>query len=321
MARGAIAARVRTIETMLALVGAAALILGAAACTEETSARQGPREAPPAAPATQPGQPQERVPSSSAPPSAVATPATAAVNTTRPAPPATSVTPAATEAHPGVVFAADFSGTALRGEAWVETRQGDFREAVVDILDGRLRLRAGTIGTRDDTVKHLGVRTVEQVIDLSRPVEVAAEIDWNDQANGCYLRASLFLCPTLTDGTAAAEPDWLKLEYVGVPPGKNGRALLGRRSRRQLRHLFTEGWPKEQRTGRKIGRQQVVLRLDSANIEIVENGRSIFGPAPHGLAFRRAYLYLQISSHSNYPPREIFFDNVAVRTISSDGGS
>jgi hypothetical protein len=207
----------------------------------------------------------------------------------------------------------DFSSAELRQGVWAQTREGDFREAAVDILGGRLRLRADTIGTRDDTVKHLGVRTVEQVIDLSRPIEVAAEIDWNDQFNGCYLRASLYLCPTLTDGTAAAEPDWLKFEYVGVPPGKNGRALLGRRSKGQLRHLFTEGWPTEQRTGRKIGRQQVVLRLDGANIEIIENGRSVFGPAPHALTFRRAYLYLQVSSHSNYPPREIFFDNVVVR--------
>ena len=301
---------------MLALVGATALTLSAVACTEESSVRQGTRDPPPAAPQAQPEKPR-----SSAPSSPAAAPTTAAAAAAREGVPATSVAPVASEADPRVVLSDSFSAAALRREAWVVTRQGDFREAAVDILDGRLRLRADTIGTRDDTVKHLGIRATQQVIDLSSPVEVAAEIDWNNQANGCYLRASLFLCPTPTNGTAAAEPDWLKFEYVGVPPGKNGRALLGRRSKRQLRHLFTEGWPKEQRTGRKIGRQKVVLRLDHTNIEIVENGRSIFGPAPHGLAFRRAYLYLQISSHSNYPPREIFFDNVVVRTMSSGGGS
>jgi hypothetical protein len=196
---------------------------------------------------------------------------------------------------------------------WTVTRSGDFKEAAVDIADGRLRLRASTIGTRDDTVKHLGVRTAKALVDISEPVEVVATIDWNNQANGCYLRATIFLCPTETLGTAADEKDWLKFEYVGVPPGKNGRAALSRRTSGNLRHLFTEGWPTEQRKGRPIGKQQVVLKLDATNIEIIENGKTWWGPKPHGLSWRQAYLYLQMSSHSNYPPREMFFDDVAVR--------
>jgi len=213
-----------------------------------------------------------------------------------------------------VVFADDFSADPLRApERWVAVRDGDFREAVVDVVEGRLRLRAGTIGTRDDTVKHLGIRTATQVVDLSSPIELAATIDWNRQANGCYLRASLYLCPTAAKGTAKAEPDWLKLEYVGVPPGKNGRALLARRRAGQLRHLFTEGWPKQQRTGRPIGKQRVVLRLGPKTVEFLENGKSLYGPAPHELTWRRAYLHLELSSHSNYPPRELFFDDLTIR--------
>jgi hypothetical protein len=200
---------------------------------------------------------------------------------------------------------------------WVVTRSGDFKEAAVDVVDDRLRLRAGTIGTRDDTVKHLGIRTAEPVVDLSRPVEIAAEVDWNDQANGCYLRGSIFLCPTKTDGTASDEEDWLKFEYVGVPPGKNGRAVLARRRDGNLRHLYTEGWPREQRTGRRLGRQQVVIKLNRETIEVIENGETWWGPTPHGLSGQKLYLYLQISSHSNYPPREIFFSRVAVRDTSN----
>jgi hypothetical protein len=199
----------------------------------------------------------------------------------------------------------------------VLTRQGDFREALVDIVAGRLRIRAGTIGTRDDTVKHLGVRSAEAVVDFSTPIEISAEIDWNNQANGCYLQASLYLCPTATEGTAASERDWLCFEYVGVPPGKNARAVLARREAGNLRMLFTEGWPDKQRTGRPVARQRVVLRLDPQNIEIVENGRPLFGPAPHGVGFRRAYLYIELASHSNYPPRALFFDDVAVRRPTS----
>jgi len=212
-----------------------------------------------------------------------------------------------------------FSAPVLPGTKWVATRDGDFKEAVADVVGGRLRLRAGTIGTRDDTVKHLGLRTAEQVVDLTTPIEIAAEIDWNNQANGCYLQASLFLCPTATDKTAADEKDWLKFEYVGVPPGKNARACLSRRQAGNLRMLYTEGWPDKQKTGRLIGKQSVVLRLDAENISILENGKPLYGPEPHGCTFPRAYLYLEICSHSNYPPREIFFDNLILRPTPRNG--
>ena len=224
--------------------------------------------------------------------------------------------PAGLPAGGGVtVFADRFSEGTAPGPRWVVTRNGDFREAAVDIVRGRLRLRAGTIGTRDDTVKHLGVRTAEAVVDSSSPIEVAAEIDWNGQANGCYLQASLYFCPTATDGTASSERDWLCFEYVGVPPGKNARAVLARWEGGNLRLLFTEGWPDQQRTGRLIGKQRVVLRIGPENVEVLENGRPLYGPAPHGLSFRRAYLYIELSSHSNYPPREIFFDDIVVRAV------
>jgi len=202
------------------------------------------------------------------------------------------------------------------GGRWVATRDGDFAEAVTDIVGGRLRVRVGTIGTRDDTVKHLGIRSATAVVDCSSPVEVAAEIDWNNQANGCYLEASLFLCPTSTDTTAANEKDWLRFEYVGVPPGRNARACLSRRQAGNLRFLYTEGWPQpdpKDRVGRPIGRQNVRLRLDRQNIEIIENGKTLWGPEPHGCDFSQAFLYLDVCSHSNYPPRELFFDNVVVR--------
>ena len=110
-----------------------------------------------------------------------------------------------------VVLNEDFNSETWPWERWTRIQDGDFQEAVVDTVNGRLRLRAATIGTRADTVKHLGIRTNEPVVDLGHRTEIEAEIDWNDQANGCYLRASLYLCPTKTDGTAKKEADWLKL--------------------------------------------------------------------------------------------------------------
>jgi hypothetical protein len=223
--------------------------------------------------------------------------------------------PVAPEAAPRPLFEEAFDAPLSFGGKWAATREGDFSDALTDVLDGRLRVRVGTMGTRDDTVKHLGIRSTGQVVDFATPVEIAAEIDWNDQANGCYLQASLFFCPTATDTTASSEPDWLEFEYVGVPPGRNARAVVARRSGGQLRMLFTEGWPDKQRTGRPIGRQQVVLRLGPETAEVSENGKLLCGPVAHGCAFRQAFLYVEVCSHSNYPPRTIFFDNIAVRRI------
>ena len=237
------------------------------------------------------------------------------VATRIPPPPKPPEPPKPTPTDPSVLLDESFAGPALSSPPWVLTRDGDFKEAVADVVEGRLRLRAGTIGTRDDTVKHLGIRTAEALVDFSSPVEVGCEFDWNKQANGCYLRASLYLCPTATEKTAAAERDWLCFQYVGVPPGKNARASLARRKAAQLRFLYTEGWPDKQRTGRPVGREKVVLRLGPDTAELIENGKTLWGPAPHGLSFRRAWLYLELSSHSNYPPRELFLDNVTVRRV------
>lgn len=217
-----------------------------------------------------------------------------------------------------IEFLEDFAHGAFPGTKWVLTRENDFQEALVDVADGRLRLRAATIGTESDTVKFLGARTAEPVVDFSSPVEVQVEIDWSSQANGCYLTAALYLCPVRTDTNPRHESDWLRFEYVGVPPGKNARAAIWRRSDGREHWIYNEGWPKEQRTGRKIGRQRLRLLIDSESLKVLENGKELAAIPQHALTFTRAFLYLQISSHSNYPPREIFFDSVAV-TGSGNG--
>lgn len=216
-------------------------------------------------------------------------------------------------------FADDFSAAELNESAWKTTRQNDFQESTIDLVDGRLRLRAATVDTDDKTVKFHGVRTVAPVVDLSRPVEVCFDLDWNDQANGCYLTAAVYLCPDPDDENPRDRRNWLKVEYIGVPPGKNGRCLVANSVNGRLRHLFTEGWPKEQRKGRRIGLQSVRLQLDSTTLKVFENGELLHEHEDHGLGSGKAHLYLQMSSHSNYPPREVFFDNVAVRQVGEGG--
>ena len=220
-----------------------------------------------------------------------------------------------------VVFREEFATAALPPRVWAITRENDFQESTIDIVqvddaggdeDRRLRLRASTIGTDDRTVKFHGVRTATPIVDLREAVEVSFSLDWNNQANGCYLTAGVYLCPTATDANPRNERDWLRVQYIGVPPGRNARCLIASKVNGRLKHLFTEGWPTEQRMGRQIALQNVRLRIDRTSLKVIENGRLLFELAGHRLGFTEAYLYLQMSSHSNYPAREIYFDNICV---------
>ena len=152
---------------------------------------------------------------------------------------------------------------------------------------------------------------VELRDNFSEGNEISFDIDWNNQSNGCYLTASLYLCPTVTNGNPREKKNWLKFEYVGVPPGRNARCVIATKSDGKVKYLYTEGWP-EQRTGRHIGNQRIKIILDNKSLKIIENEKEIYCSPSHGLEFTSAYLYLQMSSHSNYPAREIYFDNVAV---------
>jgi hypothetical protein len=214
-------------------------------------------------------------------------------------------------ADAGALFADDFATPPLDEAGWVRTKRNDFEQAIEEVADGRLRLAAATIGTDDATVKFHGVRTKLPVVDLAAPVEVAFDLDWSKQANGCYMTAGVFLCPTESENPRE-EPDYLKLEYIGVPPGKNARCEVTVKSAGREAYLLTEGWPGEQRTGREIGLQKVRLRIDGAKLTVTENDKTILETDQANLGTDPLYLYLQHSSHSNYRLREVFFDNVRV---------
>jgi len=212
----------------------------------------------------------------------------------------------------------DFSTGYLNPDLWQTTRKGDFNESYIDVfdidpsnkIDNRLRLGINTIGTADATVKLLGVRSMKTV-NFTDKKEISLDLDWNNQSNGCYLAASVIICPTITEGNPEEERDWLKFEYIGVPPGYHARCNIMTKTNGHVKYLYTEGWP-EQRTGREIGNQKIRMQLDKNQLTIIENEAEIFSTPSHGLEFTSAYLYLQVSSHSNYPTREILFDNISV---------
>jgi hypothetical protein len=205
-----------------------------------------------------------------------------------------------------VLWNDDFSSGKLDPARWEEVVNGDFREKLIDVVDGRLRLRADTMSTDDRTVKSLGVRSKEP---LKAPATIAATLDWNKQANGSYLTAEMHLNWA---GQANQPAACLKVQYIGVPPGKNGRAMILLETKdRPPSVVYDEGWPERQKEGRliEVKKIKLVTRLDGIEFweddKLLFNGKLTLPPTP-------AHLSLLISSHSNYPAREIYFDDVSV---------
>ncbi len=214
-----------------------------------------------------------------------------------------------------------FSAGTLDSDRWVVTAQGDFREHTADVVpDGRLRLRADTIGTRDDTVKYLGVRS-RRAFPVGDSLCVAATLDWNDQSNGSYLSVALVLAGEETTANPMDERNWVAVEYVGVPPGRHARGLVSASSERRRVTLANEGWPRRNREGREIALVRIFIRIGPHGLEVRENGERRYWSRRFEAPFARAFLHLQLSSHSNYPAREIYFDDVEVNDCSDDGSS
>lgn len=201
---------------------------------------------------------------------------------------------------------------------WERTSQGDFREWSADVVQSertlghRLRLRADTQGTRDDTPKYLGVRTI-QPIPLRDGTRISVRLDWGDQANGSYLTGAVVLSPHVTRGDPLETSDWLKVAYVGVPPGANARLLVSFQARGRERTVYTDGWPDTNREGRRVGVQELTLRVGDRSLDVREGERLVWRSKPDEIALGPVYLYLQMSSHSNYPARSVYFERIEVQ--------
>jgi hypothetical protein len=217
-------------------------------------------------------------------------------------------------------FKENFDAVFLDTNVWALTQEGDVKARVTDVFDVdptedkdyRLRLGLNTLGTRDDTVKFQGIRSM-RAINLSDGDEISFDVDWNNQSNGCYLTASFYLCPTATDGNPEDEDEWLKFEYIGVPPGYNARSVIASKGDGRLEYLYTDGWP-DQKIGRPIGNQRIRILIHDGQISVLENGSEVYKSEDPVVAFSSAFIYLQMSSHSNYPLREIYFDDIVAQS-------
>ena len=219
----------------------------------------------------------------------------------------------------------DFEGGELVSAQWQVTSSGDFSDIAVDVtdtdesenIDFQLRMRAGTLNTTSQ-MKYLGIRSAE-MIDISNDIVITFDLDWNNQANGCYLGAGLYLCPFDSDNPKV-EDDWIKFEYVGVPPGKNVRINIWKSVNGSPQEIFTDWGPRDAQgkpLGLPLGQSSHTIRieLDPDALAVWQDDTEIIPPTKHNLQFTEAYLYLQMSSGTNYPPREVYFDNVLIQSV------
>ena len=222
------------------------------------------------------------------------------------------------------MFEENFEERRLDKSRWRATFDGDFTEAVVDVdpgenIDCRLRLRANTMGT-SDPLKYLGVKSKKKVaVDKARIFRF--DLDWNDQANGSYLSASFYLCPTESNNPKE-EDNWLKFEYVGVPPGRNVRINILEKANGAVHPLYMDWGPRDDQ-GRPLGKplglsnHRIAIILDKNSLLVTQDDETLFPLSKHNLNFTAAYIYLQMGSGTNYPSREVYFDNIIVRNASS----
>lgn len=212
---------------------------------------------------------------------------------------------------PGPLLYDPFDGPDLDGTLWEPTAHNDFESHIADVVGGRLRLACSTIGTDDTTVKYHGIRSVEPMVPITDGAVVEFLFDWNDQANGCYMHAGVYIAPEASDNPADVD-DRLEFVYIGVPPGQMARAWVTlRQGGLQPRILLDEGWPRD-RTGRRIGVHSVSLLIERDRLTLQEDGEALLTAGDLDLDWGWSHLYLQQSSHSNYPLRTVYFDDVRV---------
>jgi hypothetical protein len=221
----------------------------------------------------------------------------------------------------GVTWIERFASAPLDLARWQRTLEGDTRthaaEVVAGAAQGRLRLALDTRGTRDDTLKHVGIGS-RCPLPLGDGASVRVRLDWGPPANGSYLAGALVLSPHMTQGDPTTTADFISVGYVGVPPGSNARLLVKARAGGVDRTLFTDGWPDANRAGRAVGEGQLEIAWRGAALEIREGRRLVYRGATAELPFDAAYVYLHVTSHSNFPERAVHFADLQ---WAVDGGA
>lgn len=160
--------------------------------------------------------------------------------------------------------------------------EGTFAERAIEVEGGRVRLAADTRGVTDHAVHRLGVRRAAS--------RVEATIDMRAGENASGLTAALQL---------EGGDEFLRVEYVGVPPGRALRRVISSRGRT----LDVEGWP-EVPAARAVKPLRVAIDVSDGLARVVEDGALVFEGR---VSLRPSHARLEMTTRSNYPMREIAF--------------
>ena len=74
-----------------------------------------------------------------------------------------------------------------------------------------------------------------------------------------------------------------------------------------------EAWGTTNRKGRSISVQRITIVIRDRSYQVFENDVLQYESKGAELSFDSAHVYLQMSSHSNYRAREVYFDNLRIR--------
>jgi hypothetical protein len=211
----------------------------------------------------------------------------------------------------------DFSEESLDPNVWTVVQDGEIHDVVAqtDPTHSQLRLGLGTDGTHGEPLKSVEVRTATP-LDLTQPHRIDATVQWPTGETG-YLVAGVVLSPDPpTSGSMLRAPDWLRAEYVGVPPGGNARAAVYAEKAGSIAWLYKDGWPLPSAAGRTIGAVHLTVVLTSQTVEVDEDGQALLPATPYGLDLGHAYLALFVSSRSGFPAREVRFSSLKIEPAS-----
>lgn len=175
-------------------------------------------------------------------------------------------------------------------------------EAVAGVTRGagRIDLALQTIGIPPRPLAVVGVRT-DRV--LEGPLDFAYTLGWPAEQNASYLDAAVYLTPHRTAGDPALLDDWVRVSFVGIPPGDAWRRQVTERRAGRLKYLDREGWPAKRIARRKP--VSVTIRWRDGVLEVVEAGRP--NARMQSSKWPRTYVYLTLTGHSNYPRRTVHF--------------
>ncbi len=200
------------------------------------------------------------------------------------------------------------------GPTWTAWRAGG--RASAEPTDRGWRLALDTRGAPADEVRAVGVAAGP--LRLGEGLLLRGELEWFASGNASYWTAGLLLSSRAPEGGLASldvEPA-VRLELVGVPPGRTARRYGALRVGARTIPLATDGWP--ERPGRALERATLELELTASWVTLRADGEQLARvPRPIGLAAGDVWALAYATSHANYAERAVRFQDLVLSPLAA----